>query len=532
MNDVSKTNEEYDYVIIGSGFGGSVSALRLSQKGYKVLVIEKGRWYRDQDFAATNWNLRRWIWAPYVGLRGIMKPTFLKHMTVMSGVGVGGGSLTYGATLPTPKSSFFKTGSWAGLQSWEELLKPHYKEALRMLGAAENPNLTEADFAMQRLAKEIDKEDQFHRSRVGVFFSESDDKETLHADPYFDGKGPSRKACIECGSCMSGCRHNAKNTLDKNYLYLAQQLGAEIIAEREVTDVIPAGNNDGSQGYFISHSSSKPYSSSLTKTIRTKGIIFSGGVMGTVPLLLKLKAKNSLPNLSNRVGADIRTNNETITAVTSFEKDTNFAQGVCIGSILHPDEHSHIEPINYNDRSGAWKLMLLPRTRGKTIGQRFLSLLANVLKSPIANLRLLLEKDWGKKTIYLLFMQHLDSKVSLQLNGSGSLKSEVSEGPPPAFDIPESDRLTEKVERLINGKATSATSEFIFGAPTTGHVLGGAVIGADANQGVINDKGLVFGYANMMVCDGSAMSANPGVNPSLSITAISEWFMSQIDEKN
>ncbi|GAA3555527.1 GMC family oxidoreductase N-terminal domain-containing protein [Marinobacter xestospongiae] len=309
MVDNKNNHPTYDFVIVGSGFGGSVSALRLSQKGYRVLVIEKGAWFKDNTYAKNAWNLRKWLWMPRLGLRGIMKMTVLRHVTVYSGVGVGGGSLTYGATLPTPKSSFFKSGSWSELQDWEQVLKPFYAEAMRMLGATTNPTLTDADRVIEDLAIQLGKEKNFQPSRVGVFFSDKGQQGSFVADPYFGGEGPERKGCVECGGCMTGCRHNAKNTLDKNYLYLAQKLGAKIAAEREVTDVMPAGSSDGRDGYFVSLKSSKPYGKLNSDVILTKGVVFAGGVLGTVPLLLNLKASHSLRHLSPQLGADIRTNN-------------------------------------------------------------------------------------------------------------------------------------------------------------------------------------------------------------------------------
>ncbi|REL30823.1 GMC oxidoreductase [Thalassotalea euphylliae] len=523
---------DYDYVIVGSGFGGSVSALRLSQKGYKVLVIEKGRWYKDSTYAHSAWDLKRWLWMPLLGLRGIMKMTVLKHITVYSGVGVGGGSHTYGATLPTPKKAFFNTGSWANLQNWEEVLKPYYKEALRMLGAQDNPNFTQADIVIKELAQDLGKEDEFHPSRVAIFFSDKKDHGSFVKDPYFDGEGPERRGCIECGSCFTGCRFNAKNTLDKNYLYLAQKLGAEIVAEQEVHDIYPAGKKDGSEGYFVSFKSSKPYSFKKNHVVRAKGVIFSGGVLGTVPLLLKLKEKGSLAGLSDKVGDDIRTNNETISTVTSFKEDINFAQGVSIGSVLHTDDHSHLEPINYNAQSTVVKFLHAPNVVGRTILSRAASFVKLMVTEPKENLKVLFTKDWSKKSIILLFMQHLDSTLSLKRGLGGRLTSNLGQGPAPSRYIKESTAITEKIEKIVDGKSSTGITEAVFGTPSTAHILGGSVMAASTEEGVINDKAEVFGYHNMYVCDGSAISANPGVNPSLSITALSEWAMSHVPDKN
>ncbi len=531
MSNNSLEKNNYDYIIVGSGFGGSVSALRLSQKGYKVLVIEKGKWYKDNSYAKNAWNLNRWLWMPLLGFRGIMKMTVLKHVTVYSGVGVGGGSLTYGGTLPTPKSAFFKSGSWSKLQDWEKALKPYYKEALHMLGATNNPHLMQADEVIQELATRLGKEAEFHPSRVGIFFSDKEKQGNFEQDPYFQGEGPDRKGCIECGSCMTGCRYNAKNTLDKNYLYLAQKIGAKITAEKEVIDVIPSGKKDGSQGYFVTYKSSKPYGKKQKTVVYAKGVIFSGGVLGTVPLLLNLKAKNSLPNLSEQVGADVRTNNETVNSVTSFNDKVDYAQGVAIGSVLHTDENSHVEPINYNANSSILKLLTAPNVTGTTFLTRFLSFIRIMLTNPKDNLKVLFAKNWGKKTVMLLFMQHLESTLSLKRGIGGRLTSGLGQGPAPSRHIPESDTVTKEVEKIMGGKSTTGITEAAFGTPSTAHVLGGAVMGKDKNEGVINDKCEVFGYQNMYVCDGSAVSANPGVNPSLSITAISEWCMSHVQNK-
>ena len=521
----------YDYVIVGSGFGGSVSAMRLSEKGYKVLVIEKGSQHQATDFATSSWDLKRWMWMPWLGFRGIFKISPFKHVNAMSGVGVGGGSLTYGATLPTPKTRFFSTGSWAHLQDWESALAPHYQTALAMLGARPNPRFTDADYVIAQLAQALDKEEQFHPSRVGIFFDEQA-KRSAVADPYFEGRGPQRKACIECGNCMVGCRQGAKNSLDKNYLYFANQLGADIVADHAVTDVLPIGSEAGQAGYLVSFKSSKPYGQRPSWVVRSKGVIFSAGVLGTIPLLMDLKRKQSLPNLSPRLGEAIRTNNETLVAVTSFDKDVNYAQGVCIGSILNTDEHSHLEPINFNDKSTLWRWILAPRAKGANVLMRAISVVKSFVSDPLNNLRVLFTRDWGKKSFLLMFMQHLDTTISFKQGRWGQLHSQANADTAPSGHIPQSDAVVAKVEEIIGGKASYTFMEIFTGAPSTSHMLGGATMGAHAEEGVVNDKGEVFGYHNMYVCDGSAVSANPGVNPSLSITALTEWCMSHIRHKH
>lgn len=520
------TNQiDYDYVIVGSGFGGSVSAYRLSQKGYKVLVVEKGRRFNPSEFSEGTSKLGSWIWSPKIGLRGIMKMTFLRHVAVMSGVGVGGGSLVYGATLPVPKDDFFTTGSWSSLRDWKADLCEHYQTALKMLGATKNPNLTNADNVLQKLAKSVNKEHTFEPTNVGIFFSEDGKSGSSVPDPYFDGEGPARVGCIQCGDCMTGCRYGAKNSLDKNYLYLAEKLGATVMARAEVTDVIPIGTTDGSLGYSV-------YANQVGRkklTLRAKGVIFSGGVMGTIPLLLKLKAKGSLPRLSDMVGRDVRTNNESMTSVVGVGEHPNFSNGVTIGSIFHPDENSHVEPIRLGPKSGLWRFMVVPMATGRNIFVRLKEMLASIIKDPVNTSKAWFARDFGGRSITLLFMQHLDSTVTFKRGMFGQLSSKVEAGQmAPSADIPLSNQLAEKTAEIIDGKAMRLSSEVFLGAPATAHVLGGAVMGANDNTGVIDDHNRVFNYENLYVCDGSAISANPGVNPSLSITALTEHAMSKI----
>ncbi len=520
-------NFDYDYVIIGSGFGGSVSALRLSQKGYKVLVVEKGKWFKNaEDFPKTNWNLKKWLWIPGLRFFGIMKMTFLRHVTIVSGTGVGGGSLVYANTLPRPSRAFFESGSWAGLLDWEEELNVHYKEALRMLGASPNPRLFDADKALKDFAVEIGKEKEFRHPNVAVYFGNAG-REV--ADPYFGGEGPSRTGCVHCGGCMTGCRYNSKNTLDKNYLFFAQKLGADILAENEAVGVAPIHGGEGAEGYKVSlKSSTKIFGG--RREVRAKGVIFSGGVLGTVKLLLKLKA-TTLPGLSEMVGGDIRTNNETLISVSTLRKDLDMSKGVAIGSILHTDENSHLEAVRYSARSGFWKLLHLPVSHGSNVVVRLSRMIFSLLKAPWSYAKIYVSNFWSKSTVVLLFMQTLDSTLKFKLGLTGGLASSVSKGKAPSPNIPASNALTQKFAELIQGKSTSFVLETLSGIPSTAHILGGAVMAPSPEKGVINKDNEVFGYKNMFVVDGSMISANPGVNPSLSITAIAERCMSQIPDK-
>lgn len=521
-----KNTPDYEYIIIGSGFGGSVSALRLAEKGYKVLVIEKGKWYRNEDFAKTNWNLPKIFWLPALRFFGILKMSFFRHITILSGVGVGGGSLVYANTLPVPKKEFFNSGNWKGLADWESELRPFYATALRMLGAAPNPRLEEGDLALQQLGRQIGREGHFRAAEVAVFFGEPG--KTV-PDPFFSGKGPERAGCTFCGGCMNGCRHNAKNTLDKNYLHLAQQLGTEILAESEVVDVRPTGEADGSDGYTVQYRSSTAWVKKK-RSVSTRGVIFAGGVLGTIPLLLKLR-QTSLPRLSARVGYDIRTNNESLIPVTTFDREKDLSKGVAIGSILHTDEDSHLEPVRYSSGSGFWRWLLLPMAHGPGFGARMGKIFRDWLSRPLKNLKVLFVDDWARRTSTLLFMQHLDSTLRFTRGRLGFLRSGLDKGAPPSAFIPRAEELAQRYGDILNGKATVFALEPLMGIPSTAHILGGAAMGRDAGEGVIDKDNRVFGYRNMLVCDGSMISANPGVNPSLTITAVTERAMSLIPEK-
>ncbi len=520
------TMADYDYIIIGSGFGGSVSALRLSEKGYKVLVIEKGKWFnKPTDFPKTNWNLKKFLWYPKLGLKGMMQLQFYRHVAVLSGVAVGGGSIVYANTLPIPRSPFFNSGEWNGLANWEEELQPFYHEAKRMLGANLHPYMSRSDKAMQELAKQLGDEQKFEKADVAVYFGEPN--KTVD-DPYFDGKGPSRTGCNLCGACMLGCPNNAKNTLDKNYLYLAQQLGAEILAETEVVDVVPR-NIDGSTGYDVYVKNSiKRFAKK--KKIGAKGVIFSGGVMGTLPLLLSLK-QTSLPHLSDTLGQGVRTNSESLIGVTTFDKNTSFSEGIAIGSIVHVDENRHVEPVKYSPGSGFWRIFMAPMVTGKTMIGRAFNMLKDWVKYPLANLKVFFVDDWSKRTHILLYMESIDSTLRVKRTFWGGLKTSLEKGPAPTAFNAKAQDIARKTEGIINGKAMVMSTESLLGIPTTAHILGGACMGKDATTGVIDAQNRVFNYQNMMVCDGSMISANPGVNPSLSITAITERAMSLMPKK-
>jgi cholesterol oxidase len=509
----------YDFVIIGSGFGGSVSALRLVEKGYRVLLLEKGRRFGPEDFPRTNWELRRWMWVPAMGFRGLFKMSFFPHLTVVHGVGYGGGSLVYANTLPVPKGAFFTSGTWEGLADWKAELAPHYETAQRMLGSTRNPSVTYVDEVIREVARDIGRPDGFHPTDVAVYFGKPG--QTV-PDPYFDGEGPDRTGCIGCGACMTGCRFNAKNTLDKNYLYLAEKRGLEVATETEVTAVRPAEG-----GYRVEARGGRVFGA--------KNVVFAGGVLGTVELLLRMKADpEGLPRLSERLGHHVRTNSESLIEVVSERREHDLSKGIAIGSILETDEHSHLEPTRYGAGSGFFRLLAAPHVSGASFWARLANLVGTVVRHPVKLLRAVFVPDFAKYSVILLYMRTLEGSLRMKL-GRGlttgfakGLTTELGDGPAPTASIPEATELARRVADKLQGLPVSLVTETALGVPTTAHILGGCCMGASAEEGVIDAEHRVFGYEGLYVIDGSSVSANPGVNPSLTITALAERAMSRI----
>ncbi|MGC3998608.1 MAG: GMC family oxidoreductase [Anaeromyxobacter sp.] len=514
--------QQLDYLIIGSGFGGSVSALRLVEKGYRVAMLEKGRRWAPEDFPRSNWNLRRWLWMPALGFHGIFKMTFLRHLTALSGVGVGGGSLVYANTLPTPKDAFFQAPTWRELADWKRELAPHYETALRMLGATQNPHLGPADEVIRAIGRDLGREDGFQPVRVAVYFGQPG---VTAKDPYFGGEGPDRIGCTLCGGCMVGCRPGGKNTLDKNYLWLAERRGLRIEADTEVTWVRPLPGG----GYELEARQGR--SRLLRKRVRftARQVIFSGGVLGTVPLLLKVRASpNGLPLLSRRLGERVRTNSEALIGVTTLRKDLDLSKGLAITSILHTDEHSHLEPVRYPAGSGFFRPLIAPLVAGESAPIRVLRTFITFLRHPFRQLRIRLVPDFARATTILLYMRTLEGTLRLRRAAGGRLTTSLAGGPAPSASMPEAFDLARRVEEKIDGVAGTLATETLLGTPTTAHILGGACMGRSAEDGVIDHRHRVFGYEGLYVVDGSAVSANPGVNPSLTITALAERAMSFI----
>jgi cholesterol oxidase len=511
-----------DYLIVGSGFGGSVSALRLAEKGYRVVVLEAGRRWRAQDFPRTNWNARKALWLPALGCYGIQRIAWLKDVMVLAGAGVGGGSLVYANTLLVPPPSFFADPRWGGLDDWAARLRPFYAEALRMLGAAPSQFLGPSDHALRAVADELGRGDTFHQPTVGVFFGEPG--KTV-PDPYFGGAGPARSGCILCGGCMVGCRHGAKNTLDRNYLHLAEGLGAAIHPLTTVESIEPLAGG----GYAVTaHRTGALVRSRSRKVWRARQVVLAGGVLGTMSLLLRCRARGTLPALSPRLGDEVRTNSEAIVGAIARKRGVDQSHGIAITSGFWPTPDTHVEIVRYGAGQDAMgRLGTLLVEGGGGAWRRRLRWLGQVLRRPLDFLRTLKPWGWAKATTILLVMQNVDNHMRLVLRGQ-RLDSEAT-GParPPTF-IPAAHLVARRMAEKTGGVAIGSITESLFDVPLTAHILGGCPMGHDAREGVIDKDHQVFGYPGLYVCDGSAVSANLGVNPALTICALTEYAMSKI----
>ncbi|MGD9736191.1 MAG: GMC oxidoreductase [Solirubrobacterales bacterium] len=524
---------DYDWVVVGSGFGGSVSALRLSEKGYSVAVLECGRRFADSDFPKSTWDLRRYFWAPRLGLKGIFRLTQFKDVAVVSGCGVGGGSLGYANTLYVPGKDFFEDPQWAGLEDWEAELMPHYEEAQRMLGVVVHGDDDPADQLLRELGEQLGVGDTYRKTPVGIYFGEPG--KTV-ADPYFGGEGPDRTGCMRCGRCMVGCPHGAKNTLVKNYLWLAERRGARVEPERTVTEVRPLGAADGSEGYAVTSERSGMIPGRGRRTVTTRGVVFAAGPLGTNKLLQRCRLGGALPRISNRLGELVRTNSEMILAVTVPEDyPDDLTKRVAITSSIYPDPHTHIETVTYGNDGDSMSALYTLLTGDGTKATRPLKLLGQILRHPVNFAKVMRPKGWSRRTIIVLVMQTLDNAIALRpkrkRNGDVRLTTEQDpEKPNPTF-IPVANEAAEWLAERTGGIAQSSFSEAAFNVPNTAHILGGAVIGSGPEDGVVDSKQRVFGYQNLLVCDGAAVPANVGVNPSLTITALAEHAMAAIPPK-
>lgn len=513
---------DFDFVIVGSGFGGSVSAMRLAQKGYRVAVLEAGKRYRGSEFPKSNWNVAKYLWAPRLRCFGIQNITLLKGVMVLHGSGVGGGSLVYANTLMQPDERVFADAAWRGAVDWKRALLPHYETARRMLGVAQNPGLFEGEEALRRVSARMGAEATFHPTEVGVFFGEPNRRVS---DPYFAGAGPERVGCNFCGGCMVGCRFGAKNTLDQNYLFFAEKWGAKVFAETSVTRIRPRA-----EGYEVETKVSTALFAKSGPTFRAKRVIVAAGVLGTVELLLKNRdVYKTLPNISTRLGDFVRTNGESLLGATSFEAHRNLSRGIAIGAAFHPNSLTKIESVRYPSGSGVMRLLGVPITPNGSAFTRPLKMFARIVRRLPRIIRLWRVADWARSTVILLVMQSVDEHLRLRLGRSllrralFGLEGEPTERPVPSY-LPVAQQAAEILGEEIHGEPQNVISEVMLRTPATAHILGGCCIGDSPANGVIDEHHQVYGYEGLYVCDGSVVPGNLAVNPSLTICALAERF--------
>ncbi len=511
---------DYDVVVVGSGFGGSVAALRLTEKGYRVAVLEAGRRFDETTYPKTSWQLRSFLWLPQLGWYGMQRISLLKDAMILSGAGVGGGSLLYANTLYEPLPPFFNDPQWNHITDWRDELAPAYDQAKRMLGVVPNPTITPSDEVMMAVAEEMGVGDTFHTTPVGVFFGEPG---VEVEDPFFGGVGPARRGCIECGECMTGCRHGAKNTLLKNYLYLAEKAGAVVHPLTTVDTVRPAG-----KGYEVHTTQTGRWlRRRQSPTFRAQHVVFAAGTMGTQKLLHRQRDEGTLPHLSARLGELTRTNSEAIVGARTLRTDTDFTRGVAITSSFHPDEHTHIEPVRYGKGSNLMGLLTTALADGDR-GPRPLTWARQVARQPVTMLRNLSMRRWSEQTIIALVMQTRDNSITCFTKPGlfgRRLTSKQGHGEPNPTWIPSGHDAVRRMARRIRGFPAGGWND-VFNVPMTAHFLGGAVIGDSPEAGVIDPYHRVYGHDGLHVVDGAAVSANLGVNPSLTITAQAERAMS------
>lgn len=529
--------QTYDFVIIGSGFGGSVSAMRLTEKGYSVLILERGKRFEDEDFPKTNWNLPRFLWLPALLCFGTFEMTFMNGLLALHGSGVGGGSLMYGNVLIEPDDRLFAAPSWKHLNDWKKELQPHYDTARYMLGVTRNPHLWPADEKCREIAEELGYGHTFEPLPVGVFF---DEENKTVPDPYFGGKGPARTGCNFCGGCMVGCRYNAKNTLVKNYLYFAEKQGAQIIPEVKARDIqpLPDGQSDGAR-YEVIYSSSTALLVRRNKRVRARNVIVSAGSIGTMELLFRCRElTKSLARISPRLGDRVRTNSENILGVTTRDRDVDFSRGIAITSIFSADEVTRVEPVRYSDGSSFIRIMTAPLIENANgIPARILKTLWEVIRHLTDFLYAKFFSRLAHFTTILLVMQTEENMTRVRLGHSFFTFGRKGlvihpEKEHKASELTLANTITRAFAGKINGIPQAAFTDSLFNFPTTAHLMGGVPFGRDDKEGVIDLDFQVFNYPGLYVVDGSVMPANPGVNPSLTITALAEYAMSKVQGKS
>jgi cholesterol oxidase len=521
-----------DFVVVGSGFGGSVSAMRLTEKGYSVIVLEAGRRFSRQDFPRSNWRFWDFLWLPRFLCRGIQRLTLLSDVLVLSGAGVGGGSLVYANTLLVPPRAFFQDPRWSRVKDWEAALAPWYETARRMLGVTETPRISVGDEALRDCAREMGVEDTFHRAKVGIFFGEPGQEV---ADPYFGGEGPPRTGCTFCGGCMVGCRHGAKNTLDRNYLFFAEKWGATVVPDTQVVDVRESGGGGGWD--LRTRRTDRPWMPG-GRTFRAKQVVLAAGVLGTLRLLLDCRRRGVLPRLSPRLGDFVRTNSEAIVGVTNRGAEPDHSQGIAIASGFYPDPETHIEAVRYPAGSDVMSGLATLMVDGGGHVPRQIRFVFAMLRHPVDFVRTLNPLGWAKKTLILLVMQTRSNWLHMKLKrrwwwpfGRSLVTRPEDGGSKPPTYIPVAHQVARTIAKRFNAIPCGAINEVILDVPTTAHILGGCAIGASPEEGVVDAGNRVYGYEGLYVVDGSMIPANLGVNPSLTITALAEHAMAQVPAK-
>ncbi|HEX6874316.1 MAG TPA: GMC family oxidoreductase [Nocardioidaceae bacterium] len=526
---MTSTTFDYDVLVIGSGFGGSVSALRLTEKGYRVGVLEAGARFRDEDFAATSFDVEKYLFRPEIGCYGIQRIDALKDALILSGAGVGGGSLVYANTLYEPLPAFYRDAQWRDITDWKDELAPFYDQAKRMLGVVENPLRTPSDDVMEKVANDMGVGDTFHPTPVGVFFGGPEQpKGEEVADPYFGGAGPDRNTCLGCGECMTGCRHNAKNTLVKNYLYLAEQLGARVHELTTVERVRPL--DGGGFAVDVRFTKAKVRRKAVRRTLTAEQVVFSASALGTQRLLHRMRDQGHLPKLSERLGYLSRTNSESILGAIAPDTKVDYSQGVAITSSFHPDEDTHIEPVRYGKGSNVMSLLQTVLTDHHVAHYpRWKIWLKEMWKEKHNVFDLYDLRHWSERTVIALVMQSIDNSITTfskrsRLTGRWHLSSRQGHGAPNPTWIPVGNQVVRDMAKILGGKPGGSIGE-PFNRPLTAHFIGGCTIGETPETGVIDPFQRVFNYPGLHVVDGSAISANLGVNPSLTITAQAERAM-------
>ncbi len=520
---------DFDVLVIGSGFGGSVTALRLTEKGYRVGVLEAGARFEDSDFADTSWDLKRFLFRPEIGCYGIQRIEAVRDSLIMAGAGVGGGSLVYANTLYEPLEAFYRDRQWADITDWRDELAPFYDQAKRMLGVNEYPYFTPADKVMHEVATDLGVADTFHATPVGVFFGQpGQEKGERVADPYFGGAGPERNTCKNCGECMTGCRHNAKNTLVKNYLYLAEQKGATVLPLTTVTSVEPGEH--GGYDVAVRWTKAKRSTPRNSRVLTAEQVVFAAAAIGTQKLLHKMKVQGKLPRLSDRLGMLSRTNSESILGSIAPDMEIDYTEGVAITSSFHPDEDTHIEPVRYGKGSNAMSLMQTVLTDGDGDIARWRTWLRELWAQRGSVTSLYDFRHWSERTIICLVMQTLDNSITtypVKIPGTNKwrITSRQGHGEPNPTWIPVANRAVRMMAEKMGGGTSGGGLTEPFNMPMTAHFIGGAVIGRSPADGVVDAYQRVFNYPGLHIADGSAISANLGVNPSLTITAQAERAM-------